>query len=106
MYGSACASSGTLGSHARIALQLTLGGHGAHRQRSALLPDVAQIIQSVQIHQQGRLHHPEVHSRNQALTPGQQFGPLAVLGQCREGLLDHSGGLILKGSRLHERILC
>jgi hypothetical protein len=64
-----------------IKLDRSLEGHSADGKRTVpIAPNVAQLVDAIDVDQHRRLNDPEVHSRDQALTTGKKLCLVPVLG--------------------------
>ena len=77
-------------------LEVTVAGQGADHHVVAVLADVRQVRQAADVDQEGRGGQPELHQRQQRVTPCQQLGIIAVLAQEAHRLVDGLGPLIFE----------
>ena len=71
-----------------VALDRRLAGHGADGRAPITRPDVGQLGDAVQVHEQRRARQSKVQQRDQALAACQQLGVCAALCERRHRLVE------------------
>ena len=74
-------------SNTRVPLKAVLPGESADMQVLALLTDIAQLVQTVDVHNYAGGGQPHIEERHQALPPGKNFRLVAIPAKNRHRLL-------------------
>ena len=102
--GSGVVDDGVTGPDQVRGVQVGFPGQGADVQFVALLADVAQPANAVEVHQVGGSGQLQLHHGDEALAPGQHPGIRAVVAQQGKGGVEGGGGVVLESRRYHDTL--
>src|SRR3954447_13179865 len=80
-------------------------GEGADGQVVALVPDVAKVLQPIQVDQHGRRGQPEPHDWYEGVPARYKLCVLPVLLEQLYSVVDRLGDLVVEGYRYHWLLL-
>ncbi len=90
----------------RVPLQVAVAAQRADREGVPLVPDVAQLVQRTDVHDELRGGQAQLHQRHQGVSPGQQLRVVAVFGEHTEGVVHRGRTSVLQSGRDHCRTSC
>jgi len=86
-------------------LNLKMRGGRPNSDLAALFANVSQVLDASDIDQHFRLRQPQLHCREKAVSAGQKFGVVFMLGQQAKRLVQALGGDVVKTRRNHDLLL-
>ena len=95
------ATRGLLNSYERAVLDRALSSHRSDGETIALLANVEERLDAIQIDQHGGSGEPEVHGRHQALPSRQKLRFVAESTEQLDRLLDRGRRVVVEDRRLH-----
>jgi hypothetical protein len=84
-----------------VVMDIAVSGEGADRQLVAILPNIAQVVQAVQVDKDSRSCEPEPHEWYQGVPSGYELGVLSVLAQELYGVVYRLGDLVVESYGNH-----
>ncbi len=75
---------GRVGAQHRVPLQVAVAAQRADREGVPLVPDVAQLVQRADVHDELRGGQSQLHQRQQGMSPRQQLRVVPVFGEHTE----------------------